>query len=408
MKNKNNSDIERNKNNEEKPKKISKDNKESKKEKYSNLEDNNILNKKIKKPKNQYYEKDEPKMSSTIQKTNHDKYIINNSYPKKFTYLKDFICDDFSNYRNFIIFKSVNDIYILIYGLINNSIILYNINDNKRINEIKNAHNKDIEKFKYYLDTKKKLDLVLSLADNELKVWNINNLECLFKFEYYNDNEDEENLRISANFLYNHKKVYVIIKFAIYDEPIKIYNLKGKKIKEIYKYNKVDFIDTFYDNKLSKTFIIIIKDYKIKSYDYNEERIYQNYYKGNSYYRIFITKSDDDKVKLIGIKDKCIKIWDFHTGEKLNKIHLEFNISFYCLWNNKYLLAGCKYNNYWDYCIKDDNRINGINLINGNINKNIIIYKNFYLNRIKKFNHPYYGECLLTQGSDDKIKIWTY
>lgn len=84
MKNKNNSDIERNKNNEEKPKKISKDNKESKKEKYSNLEDNNILNKKIKKPKNQYYEKDEPKMSSTIQKTNHDKYIINNSYPKKF------------------------------------------------------------------------------------------------------------------------------------------------------------------------------------------------------------------------------------------------------------------------------------------------------------------------------------
>ena len=67
-----------------------------------------------------------------------------------------------------------------------------------------------------------------------------------------------------------------------------------------------------------------------------------------------------------------------------------------CLWNNDYLLVGCKE----DHLIK---------LIDLRLNK---VIKNFSghednVTTIRKISHPKYGECLISKGGyKDKFKLW--
>ena len=57
----------------------------------------------------------------------------------------------------------------------------------------------------------------------------------------------------------------------------------------------------------------------------------------------------DDKSLIIKIIESCedgnIRIWDFYSGELLNKIKIS-NKRLYeiCLWDNKYIFVGCEDN----------------------------------------------------------------
>ncbi len=81
----------------------------------------------------------------------------------------------------FVVFKSIDNRIYLIYSNNNKSIISYDIKNKKKINEIKNAHNRNITSYKYILDNINKRDLVLSVSenDNNIKLWNIKIWECL-------------------------------------------------------------------------------------------------------------------------------------------------------------------------------------------------------------------------------------
>ena len=65
-----------------------------------------------------------------------------------------------------------------------------------------------------------------------------------------------------------------------------------------------------------------------------------------------------------------------------------------CLWNNDYLFVGC-----------DDNSIKLIDLKQRKIIKEFYSHNNEVIT-IKKLIHPKYGECLISQGFDDQIKLW--
>ena len=66
-----------------------------------------------------------------------------------------------------------------------------------------------------------------------------------------------------------------------------------------------------------------------------------------------------------------------------------------CLWSNEYLFVGC-----------NDKSIKLIELSRGKIIKNLIA-NYLYVLTIKKINHPLYGECLISKGSDyDPITLW--
>ena len=96
----------------------------------------------------------------------------------------------------------------MVYANKSKSILLYNMVDYKKINEIKRAHNNFISSFRHYLDSIYKRDLLLSISalDNNIKLWNANNLECLVNIK----NIYNEGFLYSASLLIKNKENYII------------------------------------------------------------------------------------------------------------------------------------------------------------------------------------------------------
>ena len=85
----------------------------------------------------------------------------------------------FGNNNSILVINTKNNILLLIYSG-GKSIISYNIKDDKEIIELKNAHNITISNFYHYYDKMKKIDYLISISrDINIKLWNIENYECL-------------------------------------------------------------------------------------------------------------------------------------------------------------------------------------------------------------------------------------
>ena len=354
-------------------------NKKKEKEKDSSLntqKDKIILNKKIKRDNN-------------ISFDNNNEFKTN---PKNIQFLNNLIetkdYDYFYSYyleNLFLIFKSINDILYLIYSNNDGSIISYDLKSFKKINEIKKAHNRKIINFRYYLDKENERDLIISISceENNIKLWNIYNFECLFDFK----NIYRGGIIYSACFLNDIGQIYIITSnFKILSEPIKVYDLKGNKIKEINNLKEdVFFIDSYYDNDLDKNYLIIGNKYHIISYDFKDNKIYHRY---NDFdYKRHFSIIINNKIKVVELiessYDGNIRIWDFHSGKLLRKIKVsKFFLFGTCLWSNEYIFVGC-----------GDNTIILLDLKKEKIIKTFVC-KNMICN-IKKFIHPKYGECLI-------------
>ena len=90
---------------------------------------------------------------------------------------------DFDN--SFTIFISVYNILYLIYTDDKSSILDYDVGDKKMVIEIKNAHNSLITNFRHYIDKCNKRDLIISIScqNNNLKLWNVNDWNCVINIE---------------------------------------------------------------------------------------------------------------------------------------------------------------------------------------------------------------------------------
>ena len=301
--------------------------------------------------------------------------------------------------NSFSLFNSIDNILILVYSTKEFSIISHNVNSNQKLIEVKNAHDDDIIGFNHFFDKKNKRDLIMSIsALNFLKIWDTKNWECILHLSKINNN----GLLSSAWFLKNNNNECLIVtsnsNYGVGTEKIKIFNLKSEIIKEI-NYSNEDtlYIDTYYEDEKSKTYIIVcIKNY-IKSYDYNENKLYHKYSEKNEghHYSAFIHKTEGI-VKLIEscIVDGFIRIWNFHHGNLLCKINSNMKVCSLCLWNDKYLFSGSL-----------DGKILIIDLLNQIVIKTIDAHKN-WINCIRKFKNNKLGEFLITQGFDDQIQIW--
>lgn len=299
--------------------------------------------------------------------------------------------------NTFTVFKSnFDNIIYLIYANENKSIISYNLIERKKINELANAHNNNITNFRYYLDKEKKRDLLISISsdDRNLKLWNINNLECLTDLK----NVYDEGSLYSGCFLNVNNEIYIATCSSNFYQPIKVFDLNGKMIKEIDKKLSSYIIDSFYDDKLSKNYIITGNDSCCESFIYQESIIYKIYTDNNysGHYNLIIHKIKDIYQLIDSSGDGYIRIWDFHSSKLLKKFYIDDNRLYgICLWNNNYLFIGCL-----------DKTIKILDLNNEKIVKNLKRHKRFVLT-MKKIMHPIYGECLLSQGHEnDQIKIW--
>ena len=326
--------------------------------------------------------------------------------------IKETISDSFSKYWNdnsFTVFTSVYNMILLIYGNKNNSIICYNLSDNKKVIEIKNVHSGYIDCFRHYLDEINFRDLVISSSsdDNCLKLWNINTFECLLNLEKIN----KGGYLNCTCFLKDNNKIYIVTSNdnnsnSEQIECLKIFDLKGKKIKEIKNSNdNTYFIDNFYDNKLNY-YIITGNNGFSKSYNYKTCKLYQKYKDGlnREYNMSILIQKTKEGINLIDSScDGKIRIWNFHSAELLNKIdcspinRYDSKLALYgmYLWNNNYILVGCS-----------DKTIKIIELKSKKVIKSLIIHDGIVLT-IRKLNHPKYGECFISQNADYGMKIWS-
>ena len=301
--------------------------------------------------------------------------------------------------NKFDVFQSINDILTLVYSNINYTIIFYNIIDNKKIIEIKKAHSYYITNLRHYLDKIKEIDYLISASSSthNIKLWNINTFECLFDLNNFNTNGKIT----SACFLNENNQNYVLTcNFNLNNlvDSIKVFDFKGKKIKEIKDSNEnAHTIINFYDNKTKINYIITGNDSYVKSYNYNKNKKYRIYNTNSTKDEIHSVKIDNNEevIKLLGsCGDGYIRVWNFHSGGLIKKINCKDYLNCLCLWNNEYVFVGC-----------DNKLIKLVNLKTGDI-VDIISHNNYILD-IKKIIHPKYGQCLISQGNkDDQIKLW--
>lgn len=305
--------------------------------------------------------------------------------------------------NTFIVFQSKDLILYLIFSSNDKSICCFDFIHLKKIARINKCHQKNITNFRHLFDESKKRDIVMSIssADNNIKLWNIKNWECFLNLTNIYKNKD----LLSACFMKYNNQVYIVSSNNCFDfglqkdnsEKIKIIDFKENIIKEIDNSNQAtSFLDIYYDNKFSKIYIIAVLCTSIKSYDFVQNQLYHEYndfpIEGGGFCMSIAIKNDDNIVKIIEPCDHgFIKIWNFHSGDLLNKFYIgEISFNNICLWNDCYIFATC-----------NDSSIKLINLTNGEITKNLSSHKNFVFS-IQKF-----GEYLISQGwENDGIRIW--
>ena len=208
----------------------------------------------------------------------------------------------------------------------------------------------------------------------------------------------------AACFLYFNNNIYIITSNYLHDkkpEPIKIFDLNGKKIKELHnssdRGDNTRFIDTYYAKKSSKVYILTCNDNKMKIYDFKANKLC-NIISGT--YAINIVFDDkNDNIHLISpCCDGFVRIWDFDSVKLLIKIKVSNNgLLEALLWNNDYLFVGT-----------DDNSIKMIDLKSKKIMHSLKGHNNL-VRTMEKLNIPEYGECLISQGLDlETIKLWRF
>ena len=339
------------------------------------------------------------KLNEKIKNENFSKDCFN-SNPKDLILIKDLIKDSLIYYcldNKFCVFKSINDILILIYVNQANSIISFNLIDEKIINEINRPHKDLITNLRYYLDAINKRDLILSISadDNNIKLWNINNFECLYDF----NNINQKGKIYSACFLFDNNEIYVLTSNANWGdefESIKVFDLNGNKISEINDSNEYTIcIISYFDINLFNNYIITGNKGYIKSYSYKDNKVYHTYsYNDYNNHNSIIVYDNKEIIQIIESSSSGnIGIWNFHSGELLNKIETDNGLFGICLWNNDYLLAGS------DKTIK-------IIEIKTRVIIDEILEGNDLVLTIKKIKLPKYGECLLSADITNNIKLY--
>ena len=325
------------------------------------------------------------------------------SNPYNIHFLTELTDDSYSHWgidNTFTIFTTLDNTSYLVYATEEYSIHFYNLNEQKLVKEIEHAHSEEqVTNFRHFVDETKKRDILMSIAadSRNIRLWDIKNWELLTNIT----NIYKTGYLYSASFLVDDNKNYIVTcNSSQKSETIKVFDFYGVQTKEIGNSNEdTYFIDTYFDKKLFKYFILTGNIGYVKSYDYSTSKLYYKYYdKGNNrgHDSIII---DDNKgmVKLIeSCGDGFIRIWKFHNGFLLNKIYTgKDELRGICLWNKNYLFVGCT-----------DNTIKLVEIENGLVIKSLVGYNNEVCT-IKKFFHPTFGECLLSQGwENDQIKLW--
>ena len=185
----------------------------------------------------------------------------------------------FFNYT-FIEFKTIDNLYYLVYTSKDNSIICFDLNKNQKIAEIKQINKEIIAAFRHYSDLNQKKDFVMTFSpiNDNLRLWDSQNWQCIL----YINKTHKEGILYSACFLNENNNNYIVVSNCNYfgdSELIKIFDFKGNKTKETNDSNDATLlVDIYYDKKNLKKYIVTANKNYLKTFDYNKNKSYHKYY----------------------------------------------------------------------------------------------------------------------------------
>ena len=353
--------------------------------------------------------------------------ILSNNTPKKITSpdfnLKTKICQTNCDYffdNSFALFESlINHNIFIVYTINNINIQCYNLTFEQISATIIKAHEKNITNFRYHFHKKLKKDLILSISaiEDNIKIWDISNWECILNLTSVNGHGDI----FSACFLYdikNNENYIISSSFDLIIEEndfdqfyqndisneLKIFDLNGKFIQNINSSKSPTyFVDVYYENE--KIYIITGNQDFVRSFDFYKNERYKTYYDKLStwnnqteHYSIIIIKNNGI-IKIIetSANHGNINIWNFHNGNliKIIKIDAPGLLGLVSWGDGKFIVGDFK------------RKMILIDGENENYKKEYIVHDSCVV-CLKTINHKKYGKCLVTQGyNEDGIKIWT-
>ena len=354
---------------------------EIKKQENENINKNEIIEQKVPNPNKINIESKAPinlKVHKTITQSSYIPYTITNTFAS---------------------FCSLKNDLLLVYATKNKSIECFDLIKQKFHKTVLNAHNGLILTIRHYCPTNIIKDLILSGSNDYcVKIWDIGTWSCICNI---NKIYQKGNM-YSVCILFDEFQKESYIFTSSDSDYIKIWDFKGNFIKNINKTNNNEnyFIDTYYDNREYKYYLISGEMKCVKAYELNTHQLFRTYSDGNSFCEhvsAFICEQGGI-VKLVESEFYgSVRIWNFHSGNIIKKIDICRRIplvSMY-LWNENYLLVSCV-----------DNTIKLVDFKNYALIKSFSGHNNEVCT-IKKIVHPTFGECLLSQGlANEQIKMW--
>ena len=330
---------------------------------------------------------------------NYTQFVSFTSNPKNL-YFKKNICLNAHRTNTidkvFCVFNSFQKMNLLCWGNTNH-LEFFDIDSNKIIKDISNAHTSTIFCCRHFPDNRNKIDYIITTSlDYSIKLWNVNNFLCQtwIKSVYMTKNI------FSACLLLNEYSSHSYIVTSCVNDFMKLFDLSGK-----YKFSfgckdiNTFFVNSYFDIKNKKYYVINGNGIDVRSYNAKDGQLY-NRYQGlpRSFHTgavIYETKTEIILVEIDG--NGYIRMWNFHTAELIKAIFTSsfLNLRGICLWNYKYLIVGA-----------NDHQIKIVDIKQGKISKSFKEHT-ATICTLEKINSKLYGECLLSQGMDGAIKLWS-
>ena len=319
--------------------------------------------------------------------------------PRELVYKED-ICS--SAHKNnsidkvFCAFKAFSGESIVAWGTPQYNIEIYDLSKSKIVHTILRAHNQTIFSCRHYPDSKKRIDyLITSSYDRTVKVWDLKTYSYVVNIL----NAHSGYYIYSVSILCDSKENANYVITSAPNEYMKVWDFNGKNLRSMGQNDESTyFIDTYYDSRQKKHYVINANSSDVKSYDFSTGHLYFRY-KGTPqtwHMSALVNDTKDQQILIESDGNGYIRMWDFHTAALIKTISSSptLNLRGVCLWNDDYLFSAGN-----DYQVK---------LFDLTAGKFVKSYKGHSSTvcSVAKIDHPKYGECLISHGLEGKLKIW--
>lgn len=296
----------------------------------------------------------------------------------------------------------------------------YNINiisliNNKLENKLQ-GHNNKVRTIRYFIEDNNKksveneylisadddhIVIVWDLLDNyEIKQKIDTNYEddiysCLIFFNKNIENADEQNYIVTSSYSTSND---------IQSSATKIYSLESGEylfyIKES-NFDNIYYLLLWYNKQNNKNYLIQFS-YKKILINYlspkNNNELYAKFVQEpeNEHYSGFIFSKNNSDFLCSSSYNGFINIWDLYKKGIVKAIDTKCILCHIIPWNEKYVIAA-------DF---ENKSFIVVDLDEKNIYNDYEVEHTMEVKCVKKILHPNFGECLLTAGRDNIIKLW--